>query len=173
MKNLFLFFASLFICGSAFSQKDSTYSQKDTTQETPVYIRFPFIPKFTVYQAPDSTAFSREDLHKKENTIFMVFSPDCSHCQNETKMLLENIKQFKKTQIVMVSYLPWEDLMAFYKVYKIADYPQITIARDTKFFFPVFYKVTNLPSLFVYNKEGKFIKSFEGDVKPATILAVL
>ena len=83
------------------------------------------------------------------------------------------MKQFKNTQFVMVTYLPWEDLMAFYKVYKIANYPQITMGRDTRFFFPVFFKVTNFPSLFVYDKKGKFVKSFEGDVKPVTILAVL
>lgn len=166
MKNIFLLLAVLFISGSAFSQTDST-------TETPVYLRFPEIPKFTVFKAPDSTAFSREELHKKRNTIFMVFSPDCSHCQHETEMLLQNMDQFKNTQFVMVTYLPWEDLMAFYKVYKIANYPQITMARDTKFFFPVFFSVKNLPSIFVYNKEGKFVKSFEGDVKPETILAVL
>jgi cytochrome oxidase Cu insertion factor (SCO1/SenC/PrrC family) len=165
LKNLFICLAGILISCSAFSQTDST--------ETPVYLRFPTIPQFTVYKAPDSTAFSRSQLNKKENTIFMIFSPDCSHCQHETEMLLKNINQFKNTQIVMVTYLPWEDVMAFYKVYKLASYPQITIARDTRFFFPVFFKVTNLPSLFVYDKKGKFVKSFEGDVKPATILAVL
>ena len=73
----------------------------------------------------------------------------------------------------MITYLPWEEMMMFYKVYKIANYPQITMARDTRFFFPVYFKVTNLPSLFVYDKEGKLVKSFEGDVKPETILEVL
>ena len=88
-------------------------------------------------------------------------------------MLTQNINKFKNTQIVMVTYLSWEEMIAFYHHYKIANYPQITMARDTKFFFPVFFKVRNLPSIFVYDKKGNLKKSFEGDVKPETILAEL
>lgn len=124
----------------------ATFSQADN--DAPVYLRFPSIPQFTIYRAPDSTAFSREDLQKMKRVLFMVFSPDCEHCQHETEELLANIKKFKNIQIVMITYLPYEEMIAFYKNYKIADYPQIIMARDTKFFFPVFFKVKNLPSVF-------------------------
>lgn len=166
LKKFSVLLAFLFISGAAFCQTDST-------KEAAVYLRCPVIPKFTVYKAPDSTAFTREELHKKRNTVFMVFSPDCSHCQHETEMLLQNLSQFKNTQFVMVTYLPWEDMIAFYHHYQLDKHPQFTVARDTRFFFPVFFQVKNLPSIFVYNKEGKFVKSFEGDVKPASILEVL
>ncbi|MEO9020724.1 MAG: redoxin domain-containing protein [Ginsengibacter sp.] len=166
MKNLFLFIACIFIYGTGFSQTGAS-------NDTPIYLRFPTIPDFTVYKAPDSTAFSRNDLHKKENTIFIIFSPDCEHCQHETEMLTQNLPKFKNTQIVMVTYLPYDEMIKFYHIYKIANYPQITMARDTKFFFPVFFKVTNLPSIFIYDKKGNFKKAFEGDVKPETILAEL
>lgn len=166
MKKIEILFALILISLSVFSQKD-------TVAEKPIYIRFPTIPEFTVYKAPDSTAFTRNNLHKKMNTIFMIFSPDCEYCQHETKMLLQNIDKFKNTQIVMVTYLPYHEMIKFYHIYKIASYPKITMARDTKFFFPVFFKVRNLPSLFVYDKKGDFKKAFEGDVKPDTILAEL
>lgn len=150
----------------------SLFSQTTDT-EKPVYLRFPTIPEFTVFKAPDSTAFTREDLNKRKSTVFVIFSPDCEHCQRETKMITENIGDFKNTQIVMITYLPYEEMISFYKTYKIANYPQIVMARDTKFFFPVFFKVRNLPSIFVYDKKGKFKKSFEGDVKVQTIVAEL
>ncbi len=156
MKKLFLIPLLLFVCVFAFSQADST---------APVYLRFPTIPQFTVYKAPDSTSFSKNDLEKKKPVIFMIFSPDCEHCQHETEALLANMEKFKGAQIVMVTYLPYNEMIQFYKNYKIADYPQITMARDTKFFFPVFFKIRNLPSIFVYDKKGDFKKSFEGSVK--------
>ena len=64
-------------------------------------------------------------------------------------------------------------MIAFYKKYKIAGYPQITMARDTKFFFPVFFKIKNLPSIFVYDKNGNFKKNFEGNVKIDSVSEVL
>lgn len=151
----------------------TAFPQIDSAKDKPVYLRFPTIPQFTVYKAPDSIAFTREDLHKKKNTIFIVFSPDCGHCQRETEMITQNIQKFKNTQIVMVTYLPYSEMIKFYHIYKIANYQKITMARDTKYFFPVFFKVQNLPSIYVYDKEGNFKQAFEGDVKPETILAVL
>lgn len=166
LKKIAIFFAFIFTSFSVFSQIDSA-------SEKPIYIRFPTIPEFTVYKAPDSTAFTRNDLRKKMNTIFIIFSPDCEYCQRETQMLLQDINKFKDTQIIMITYLPYSEMIKFYHIYKITDYPQITMARDTKFFFPVFFKVGNLPSIYVYDKKGNFKKAFEGDVKPETILAEL
>lgn len=64
----------------------------------------------------------------------------------------------------MITHLPYEEMRKFYRNYKIADYPVITMARDTRFFFPVFFKVRHFPSVYVYDKKGKFKKSFEGSV---------
>jgi thiol-disulfide isomerase/thioredoxin len=160
MKSTLLLLLNLGLAIVCFSQADSL----------PVYKRFPYIPQFTIYKAPDSTEFTRENL-KKKPTIFIIFSPDCEHCQRETKDLLTNIDKFKKTQIVMVTYLPYEEMMQFYKDYKIANYPMITMGRDTKFFFPVFYSVGNFPSIFVYDKDGDLKQSFEGTVSIDKIVA--
>ena len=103
----------------------------------------------------------------------MIFSPDCEHCQHETEQLLANIDKFKNAQILMITYLPYNEMIDFYKNYKIANYPEITVARDTKFFFPVFFKVRNLPSIFVYDKKGNFKKNFEGSVKIDSIAEAL
>ena len=158
MKKIFFLLAISFLFLKGFSQVN-------TAEEVPVYLRFPTVPQFTLYNISDSVAFTREDLKKNTATVFFVFSPDCEHCQHETENLKKNIKMFKNAQIVMVSYLPWEEIKKFYAEYNISDYPQITMARDTKFFFPVFYKVRNLPSIFVYDKKGNFKKAFEGSVK--------
>ncbi|MEO6187942.1 MAG: thioredoxin [Ginsengibacter sp.] len=164
MKKILLLFLSATFFATGFAQEKS---------DQPVYLRFPVIPQFTVYKAPDSTAFTRENLQKKRPVMFMVFSPDCGHCQHETEAILANIKDFKNTQIVMVTYLPFEEMMTFYKTYRLSKYPQITVARDTKFFFPVFYKVQNLPAIYIYDKKGDFKKGFEGSVKIDSLIAEL
>ena len=117
--------------------------------------------------------FTCEDLKKRIPTVFFIFSPECGHCQLETEALTKNIQKFKNTQIIMVTHLPYSEMIAFYKKYKIAKFPQITMARDAKFFFPVFFKVQNFPSIFVYDKKGNFKKGFEGNVKLEDIVAEL
>lgn len=156
---LFLILSLAFVC----------FSQVDTL---PVYKRFPYIPQFTIYKAPDSSLFTRENL-KRKPSVFIIFSPDCEHCQRETDSLLSHINKFKKAQIIMVTHLPYEEMIQFYKKYKIANYSMITMGRDVKFFFPIFFRVSSFPSIFVYDKEGKLKESFEGTVNIGKIASAL
>ena len=162
-KIIFLAFA---ICIAQFS-----FSQTDSTKD--VYLRFPFIPQFTIYTAPDSIKFTRDDLQKKKPTVFIIFSPDCEHCQQETKALTAEIDRFKNAQIVMIEYLPYDTMMRFYHEYKIAKHPQIVMGRDNKFFFPLFFNVKSLPAIYVYDKKGNFKQAFSGSVKMEKIAEAL
>ena len=163
MKRLFSFI--LFII-----TRQCCLCQVDTT---PIYLRFPTIPQFTISKVPDSSSFTREDLKRKKETVFIIFSPDCEFCQHETKALIANIDKFSKVQIVMATVLPYDQMMQFYKDYKIADYPIITMGRDVNYFFHTFFNIKYLPAIFVYDKKGRFKKAFEGSVKIDKILEEL
>lgn len=158
MKKIVLILTCSFIFFSAFSQTNASKAN------TPEYISNPNIPEFTVYKAPDSTVFTKEDLKKKEATVLMIFSPECGHCQNETRELLKNIDHFKNTQILMVTWLPYTEMMAFYHEFKIAEHPEITMAWDKKDFFLPYYHVQMYPQLVVYDKKGKYVNSFSGAI---------
>ena len=164
MKKFFFLVNTLLITQFTLAQADST---------KPVYLRFPVIPQFTIYKASDSTTFTREDLKKRMPTVFIIFSPDCEHCQHETEALLANIDKFKDAQIVMVEYLAYDEMKKFYINYKIENYPNITMGRDAKFFLPVFFKVESLPAIYVYDKKGNFKQAFSGSVKMDKIAAAL
>ena len=153
----------VFILMTAFQQADA---QSDSL---PVYQRFPVVPLFTIMTAPDSIKFTKDDLKKRKITVFILFSPDCSHCQEATKELLAHIDLFKKTQIIMVSSMDFSHIKKFYEEYKIADHPNITMGRDASYYLGTFYKLTSFPSIFVYNKKGKFLKRFEGSFKTETV----
>jgi len=166
MKFFYILFFSLFIM-------TGSKAQDNASSEQPVYLRFPVIPQFTIYNAPDSSAFTRDNIDKRKPVVFFIFSPDCGHCKHETESILKNIKRFKNAQILMITHYPYDDMMNFYRHFKIGNHPQIRMGRDTKYFFPVFYKVENFPSIFVYDKKGNFKKSFEGNVKIDDIIAEL
>lgn len=135
----------------------------------PIYKRFPEIPPFGITKVPDSTKFSKDDLSTKRSTIIMLFNPDCDHCQHAIKTLLANYDRFKKAQIVLASPMDFKDLKKFYKEYKIAMYPNITVGRDWTYFFGSFYVVHNFPAIYIYNKKGQLSAEFSGslDVKKA------
>lgn len=145
-------------------------AQTDTTL---LYKRFPIVPSFKLINIADSTIFTKDNLKKKKPTIIMMFSPDCEHCQAETKDILANINLFKKAQILMVSPIDFKYMKEFYNEYKIANYPNITIARDPTYFLGTFYKIRSFPSIFVYDKKGNLKNSFIGSTFVEDIAASL
>jgi len=163
VKKHFLFILLTTICIAAIAQDDSTL----------LYRRFPIIPSFKLINVADSSIFTKDNLKKKKATIIMMFSPDCEHCQAETKELTAKIGLFKKAQIIMASPLDFNYLREFYKEYKIADYPTITMGRDPIYFFGTFFKVRSFPSIFVYDKKGNLVNSFTGSTPVEQIAASL
>lgn len=156
MRKVFVLIIALFTTLTGFTQADST---------KPVYLRFPTIPQFVIYKASDSTKFTRENLEKRKPTVFIIFSPDCEHCQEETKALIANIDKFKNAQIVMVQYLAHDQMVKFYNDYKIGNYSNIIMGRDAQYLLPIFFKVESLPAIYVYDKKGNFKQAFSGSVK--------
>jgi thioredoxin-related protein len=148
-------------------------AQTDNVDSLPIYQRFPEVPVFSITRVPDSTKFTRDDLKKRKPTIIMLFSPDCSHCQVATKDMLAHIDLFKKAQIVMVSSLDYSNIKKFYDEYKIGDQHNIIMGRDGTYNLGTFYKLRSYPSIFVYNKKGKFVDSFVGDIKMDKIAEAL
>ena len=163
MKKLTLLSAFFLITYAGFSQ---TSTRKNNA---PTYISNPTIPEFKVYKAPDSTLFTNKNFHKNKPTLIMVFSPECGHCQHVTNLLLNDINHFKNTQILMTTWLPYNEMISFYNNYKIANYPQITMGWDKADFFLPYYHVQSFPMLIAYDKKGKLIRAFDGNVKMETI----
>ncbi len=159
MRKLLFLSAYLVIVCSAFSQTNTT------TDSVPAYLSTGTIPTFTTYKAPDSTLFTDKDLTKGKPLLLMIFSPDCGHCQMVAKEILENTDHLGNAQILMTTWLPYSDMMSFYKTYKIADYPQITMTWDPKYFFLPYFHVQTFPKLLVYNKKGKYVKEFQGIIQ--------
>ena len=138
-----------------------------------LYLRFPIVPSFKLINVADSSIFTKNDLKKKRATIIMMFSPDCEHCQAETKELTAHMDLFKKVQIIMASPLDYNYIKKFYEEYKLADHKNIMMGRDPSYFLGTFFKVRSFPSVFVYDKKGNFVTSFVGSTPVEEIAAAL
>lgn len=158
MKKLSLLISAILI---AFS-----ISAQPPLDSIPIYKRFPELPQFSIIRLPDSTAFTREDLPKKKETIIMLFSPDCDHCKHAIQDLLAKQEEWKKAELVLISSLDYVHIQKFYDEFHLADYKNIVVGRDGSFHLGLFYKIRTYPSIYVYDKNHKLITEFIGKINP-------
>ena len=103
--------------------------------------------------------------------MYMLFNPDCEHCNKETEEILENISKFKNIQIIMATFMPFNMMKGFYEKFNLSQYSNIVVGNDVNYFLPTFYKIGNLPYLAFYNKKHELISVFEGALGVPKILA--
>ena len=133
----------------------------------------PELPPFSITKAPDSSRFEKANLQKNKAVMIMVFSPDCEHCQVRIKEIMANNKLFKNVQILMISNLGYNYINRFYKELKIGRYPNIIVGMDYRYTIGNFFNIPSVPAIFLYNKNGKFVKAFDRDVPVKKIAAAL
>ncbi len=158
MKKYFLFSTLILVTTIAFAQKD--------TDTIPQYLKYPFIPAFKIVQT-NGTNFTKDSLPAEKPLIIMYFSPDCSHCQIQTKDMLDSMQYLQSATIILVAYKKMEDLIEFSNHYGLSKFSNIHIGRDPKYFLPSFFNVKFTPFIAIYNKKGAFVKAFD---KGASVL---
>lgn len=142
-RNYVLLFISLFILGSSMI----AVSQN--------------IPDFTM-QLTNGKSFSSKDLSDKKPVILIYFAPDCEHCQVLMNEVFKKIQQFQKAQIILATFTPVNEVIAFEKAYQTAKYPNIKVGIEKPiFFFRVYYNLQNTPFTALYDKKGKLIVSYK------------
>ena len=143
-------------------------AQKDASPNS--LSKFEAVPAFTVYTVPDSIAFTNKDLLKNKPLIIMFFSPDCEHCQKETKELLAYKEELKNIQILMVSPGSYSMIKQFYQEYALSTMPNIKLGNDLNYALGSIYQLRTFPSMFIYDQSGKLAKAFVGNIGVPAIL---
>ncbi|MEO6546417.1 MAG: TlpA disulfide reductase family protein [Ferruginibacter sp.] len=159
-KILFLLFLSIATTG--------IFAQKDTSDN---YVKaFTVIPAFKINIVPDSMIFTNENLKKNTPFVLMFFSPDCEHCQKETKELLAYKEELKGIQLLMVSTASYKDIKDFYQTYGLSAMPNVKLGQDVNLKLGLIYKIRTFPSIYVYDNSGSLAKAFVGNIGIPAIL---
>src|SRR5215207_5124778 len=137
-------------------------AQQDSMQ--PPYKRFPTLPPFHILLSDSSSVYAKAQLPKKTPVLFMVFIPDCSHCQNEAEELVKRKNELKDLQVVMVTLQSLKDMNNFIDRYGLREIDDLVVGKDMYYLFPSFYDFRNLPFHALYNKKGDLVTIFEGSV---------
>lgn len=160
MKFFFLFTLSI-LSFSGFCQVDNT---------PPPYKRFPGLPPVKILLGDSTSWFTKEQVPAKKDVLYMIFSPECSHCQHETEELVAHKQDFKNIQIVMVTMQPLWEMKDFIIKYKLNEMPNVVVGKDIYYTTPSFYNIHNLPFLAMYDTSGNVIRTFEGSMPIEKVL---
>lgn len=144
------------------------FAQADTSDN---YVkRFITIPAIKLNRVPDSSLYTNENIKKNAPFVIMFFSPDCDHCQTETKELLAYKQELKNIQILMVSMASFPEIKDFHETFQLSSMPNVTLGQDVNFTLGSIYKIRTYPSIFVYDKNGNLAKAFVGNIGVPSIL---
>jgi thiol-disulfide isomerase/thioredoxin len=122
------------------------------------------LPKFTIlnYENKNTT---NDVLQTGGNLVLIMFNPTCEHCEDETRLLIQNIFMFKKSKILMVAApVQTPNLSYFETNVKFSQYPStITVAIDSAKLIDKIFTYKTLPQINIYDgKSMRLMKTFEG-----------
>ena len=110
-------------------------------------------------QTVDGKQFTYQQLKKNKAVILVYFSPTCDHCKAFTKELLLHKKELSSRQIVMVTYVPLDEMKPFISDFNLKDYPNITVGTEGySFIVQKYYQVKRFPFVAIYNRQLQLVK---------------
>jgi len=137
-------------------------AQNDATAVAP-YLQNPVMPAFRILLTDSTHWYTQADLHKGRPVMFMVFNPECEHCQKQAELISKEYKAILAgVEIVMASYQDLQKIRAFATTYNLNSNPNIHVGRDPNYFFSTQYNIHYFPFLVFYDKKGKLSKVHEG-----------
>lgn len=163
-KLLFLFLLTGFVL--------SGHSQVADTS-LPYYKRFPVITPFQILLTDSTTLYKKADLPSGKPVVFIIFSPDCNHCQIEAEQIVASKEQLKEMTIVMITMHPFDAMKDFATKYRLHEAPNVVVGKDIYYLMPAFYKFHNLPFHAMYDKKGNLMTVFEGSMHIGNLVTLM
>lgn len=160
MKSVVIFWSMLLVTACSTPKKESPAGSNDINE-------LPAIPL---------TMISGERLMANSlagKTILIFYIPDCDHCQREAEAIRSQLDVFKNYTLYFITASGTEEIKRFAETYRLNGLPNVFFART---------EVTDViremgpigtPSLYIYSREKRLIKKFDGETKVAEIEAVL
>lgn len=163
MKNILTSLAGLFLVISSFAQ---------TQANDAPYLLDKRAPSFSMMSVQGKEITHKQLPANYKYTCYIIFSPDCSHCQTEAIEIEKNMDKFKNVFFVWASYREMADIKGFAIKYKLDKYPNMLVGRDPSFTLPSFFRPKMTPFVALY-KNGSLLKVYEQGAKVSELAAII
>lgn len=106
-------------------------------------------------------------------SILILFNADCDHCQREAKSIQEKLNSFKGYTLQFIASDPVDIIQKFSRDYQLDDQPNVRFGRAEGVDVYTNFGSIPTPSIYIYSKEKRFIKSFLGETPVDEIISFL
>jgi hypothetical protein len=129
------------------------------------------IPPFDI-QLANEQHFKSTDLRKDQPLMLIYFDPTCEHCHAFINELLKKISLFKDVQIVMITYVPIDQVKSYTAGSELSKQPGIKVGTEgTTFVVRFFYDIRQFPYVALHRTDGTLISTYESKVPDPEVLA--
>ena len=99
--------------------------------------------------------YTERNLPKGKPFMLVYFAPDCEHCQKLMNQLFPKLNEFRKVEILLVTFKPLQDLKEFEKQYNTKKYTNmVTGTEGTGFYLRYHYNIQKTPFIAIYDRKG-------------------
>lgn len=160
----------LSVCIVSLFASMTLFAQENIDPNAP-FLKDKNIPKFTL-NLTTGKSFSNTQIPKTKFTCIIIFSPDCSHCQDEATELTKNADKFKSVFFIWNSYKEMTEIKAFATKYGLDKQANVVVGKDPEFSIPVFFRPRMTPFVALY-ANGQLLKVYEQGVKVPELLNII
>ena len=116
----------------------------------------------------DGTLLKTKGLPGK--TVLVLFQTDCDHCQREATDIERNILGFSTSTLYFITSSSITEIEKFARDYKLNEHKNVHFASTSTENILNNFGPIETPSIYVYSKEHRLVKSFNGEVSIAEVL---
>lgn len=108
----------------------------------------------------------------KGDNIFIMFQPDCRHCQVEAIDIEQRLSEFKGYTLYFISSRSMEEIQAFAETLDLDQRDNVRFAWASTESVLTYYGPIRTPSIYIY-KNGKLKASFSGETDVQNLIDAL
>ena len=157
---ILLMFGLIFFFATQISRLQNIKEEKDRMMD--------YLPEF----CGDDILGEQQCIHQNSDrvTILVFFGTKCKRCEDEINGFYKNRSNLEDVRIILLSSESIENCTDFFVTHKLFELPNLYILRDTSGHIMRNSGISGVPATFLYDKDKRLVKRFEGEVKTETLL---
>jgi thiol-disulfide isomerase/thioredoxin len=143
----------------ALSFSFTAFAQTNTQEPEAPYLKDKKAPLFTMTSITGAEVSQKQIPSKYKFVCYIIFSPDCSHCEHEAGELNKYADKLTDVFFIWNSYRDMDTIKKFADKFSLAGKPNILIGRDPSFVLSSFFRPRMTPFVAIY-KNGQFVQAY-------------